>query len=122
MKARSRWRSVGYALVGIRRMLADEPNARLHLVASVAVVGLGLWLDVDRGGWAALVLAMALVWSVEATNTAIEYLADALHPELHPGVGTAKDVAAGAVLLAAGGAAVVGLIVLGPPLWERLMG
>ena len=58
-----------------------------------------------------IVVAITLVWSAEAFNTALEQLADALHPQQHPGIGRAKDVAAAAVLIAALGAAVIGLLV-----------
>jgi diacylglycerol kinase len=66
--------------------------------------------------WALVVLAIALVLTAEALNTAVERLADAIMPHHHPLVGTAKDLGAGAVLLAATAAAVIGVLVLGPPL------
>jgi diacylglycerol kinase len=82
----------------------------------VAVVALGLWLDLSRGDWCWLVVAIAMVLAAECMNTALESLADAALPEPHPLVGRAKDAAAGAVLCAALGAAGIGLLVLGPPL------
>ena len=84
------------------------------------VVGLAIWLDVGARDWAVLVLAMGLVLASEAANTAIEALSDRVAPERHPLIARAKDVAAGGVLLASLAAAGVGLLVLGPPLWERL--
>ena len=66
--------------------------------------------------WCLLILAMVAVWVVEALNTPVELLADAITKEFHPLIGQAKDVAAGAVLIAAIGAVVVGLIVFGPRL------
>jgi diacylglycerol kinase len=83
-------------------------------------VGLALALHVSRGSWVALVLAIAGVWVAELLNTALEALCDALHPDPHPLVGRCKDVAAGAVLVAAAAATAVGLLVLGPPLWRAL--
>ena len=103
-------------------MFATEPHAWVHLVATIVVVIFALWLEVGAGGWLALVLAMALVWVAEAFNTALESLADATAPDPHPLVGRAKDAAAGAVLLAAIASVVIGLLVLGPPLWARLFG
>lgn len=100
--------------------LCMEANARVQLAIAAAVAGLGLWLDVGRGDWALLVLAMGLVLAGEAANTALEALADRVAPEPHPLIGRAKDVAAGAVLIASIAAAAVGLLVLGPPLWQRL--
>jgi diacylglycerol kinase (ATP) len=80
----------------------------------------GLCFGIGAMEWCAVILAMALVWSAEALNTAIELLADALSPDPHPLVGRAKDVAAAGVLLAAMGAAAVGLIVFVPKIVDRL--
>ncbi|MEM7412654.1 MAG: diacylglycerol kinase family protein [Myxococcota bacterium] len=93
--------SFGHALRGIATLIVGEPHAWFHAVATVAVVGVGVWFDVSSGEWAWLALAIGLVWVAEAFNTALEALADVLHPGHHDGVGRAKDLAAGAVLLAA---------------------
>lgn len=114
--AAARLRSFRYALRGIASMLRHEPNARIHLLVTVAVIGLGVLLAVPRESWCWLVVAMALVWCAEAANTALERLADALHPEPQPLVGQAKDIAAGGVLIAAVAAGAIGLLVLGRPL------
>ena len=95
-------------------MLASQPNARVHLAATAGVLGLSAWLRLSGPEWCWIVAAIAMVWVAEAFNTAVEELADALRPERDPGIGRAKDVAAGAVLLAALGSFVIGLIVLGP--------
>lgn len=102
------------------RVLLGEANARVQLAVAAAVVGLGIWLEVGPRDWALLVLAMGVVLAAEAFNTALEALADRVAPDQHPLVGRAKDVAAGAVLLASLAAAGVGLLVLGAPLWEWL--
>jgi diacylglycerol kinase len=86
------------------------------------VLALGAFLDLSRGDWCWLVVAIAMVWAAECMNTALESLADATAPDPHPLVGRAKDAAAGAVLCASIGAAVIGLLVLGRPLlawWVR---
>ena len=114
--------SFGHALRGIGPLLAGEANAQIHALATVGVVVLAFSLDVSAVGWALLVLALALVWAAEGMNAAIEALADRVWPEEDPAIGRAKDVAAGAVLLAAIGAAGVGFIVLGPPLWRLVTG
>jgi diacylglycerol kinase len=85
-------------------------------VATVAVVAAGFYLGVSRLEWCLLVLAMVVVWSAEALNTAVEALADAVSADEHPLVAMAKDTAAGAVLIAAVGALVVGALVLVPRL------
>jgi len=111
--------SFAHAGRGLLVLLA-EPNARVQLAIAGAVVALGAWLGLERRDWALLVLAIGLVLAGEAANTALEALADRLAPEPHPLVRKAKDVAAGAVLIASLAAAILGLLVLGPPLWQRL--
>jgi diacylglycerol kinase (ATP) len=111
-----RARSFGFALRGIVTLIRREPNARLHAAATIAVIALGATLDLSAADWRWLVVAIASVWCAEALNTAVERLADATAPEPSPLVEQAKDVAAGGVLVAAIGAAVIGLLVLGPPL------
>jgi len=101
-------------------VVRTQHNAWIHLTATAGVVGLGGWLDVSRTDWCWLIVAMTLVWGAEAANTALERLADAAIPDHNPLVGDAKDAAAGAVLVAAIGAAVIGLLTLGSPLWVRL--
>jgi diacylglycerol kinase (ATP) len=101
-------------------VLLNEPNARLQGLAALAVVGLGLWLDLGRSDWALLSLAIGGVLASEAANTALEALADRTAPERHVLVGRAKDVSAAGVLIASLAAAALGLLVLGPPLWARL--
>ena len=116
----ARLRSFVYAGRGIRKMVASQHNARIHAVATVAVVGLGLALRVSRFEWLALIGATMAVWTAEAINTAFEHLCDVASPGFHPLVEAAKDVAAGAVLICALGAAITGLLVLGPPLLSAL--
>ena len=108
------------ALRGLAHLLCRERNARIHAVATVLVIALGVALRIDTGGWCWLVAAMAMVWTAEALNTAIERLADRVTLERDPLIQQAKDLAAGAVLMAAVAAAILGLLVLGPPLWRWL--
>jgi len=95
-------------------MLRSQHNAWVHALASVAVLVAGLKLEVGRGEWLALILAIVSVWTAEALNTAFESLCDVASPEFHPLVERAKDVAAGAVLIAAIGAVAIGVVVFGP--------
>ena len=110
----ARLRSFKYAFKGLWTLLATQPNARIHGVATLLVVALGGWLGITRSEWLWVTLAIMAVWSAEAMNTAFEFLADAVHPAAHPLIGKAKDVAAAAVLIAALGAAVIGALVFGP--------
>lgn len=111
---RRRFRSFKYALRGIWTLLSTQANARIHLVALMGVVAAGLMVGLDSGEWTAIALAVAMVFSAEAMNSALEFLADHTAPEWHDRVQKAKDLAAGAVLLAAMGAAAVGLLVFVP--------
>ena len=120
LRSVSRMASFGHALRGIVRLLQTQANARIHLMASTGVVGLGLWLPLTRTDWALLVLAMGGVWVAEALNTALETVVDLASPEWHALARDAKDIAAGAVLLATVAAVAVGLLVLVPALVTRL--
>ncbi len=118
----SRARAFHYAFRGWAYVLRTQHNAWIHALASMAVVALGLWLGLTRQEWAILILAMMIVWTGEFLNTALEAVVDLAHPDRHPLARVAKDVAAAAVLVAALGAALTGLLILGPPLWARLVG
>ena len=117
-----RWRaraaSFGHAVRGVGDLVRSQHNAWIHLGATVVVILAGIVLRVNRQDWALLALASAGVWTAEALNTAVEFLADALHPGAHPLVGRAKDVGSAGVLLASAGAVIVGLLVFGPPLLD----
>ncbi len=111
---RRRMASFGHAVRGVGAALRSEVHLRFHAVATVVVVGLGLYYGIARLEWALVALAVAAVWAAELVNTAIEALTDLASPHYHALAGRAKDVAAGAVLLAALGALVVGALVFGP--------
>jgi len=109
-----RVRSFRYAINGIALMLKSQHNAWLHATASVAVILVGIFFHISSSEWCWLVLAIMAVWTAEALNTALEFLADVASPEFHPLVKSAKDVAAGAVLISAVGSVVIALLVFGP--------
>jgi diacylglycerol kinase len=111
---RARIASFGYAFEGLAVMIRTQPNAWIHSVATVVVVAAGAWLGLGARDWSLLVIAIALVWLTEALNTAIEFLADAAVPDPHSLIKHAKDVAAGAVLLASVAAAAIGALVFLP--------
>lgn len=110
----------GYAWQGLRGALREEVHFRVHIVATLTVLFLGALVPLTRADWALLTLATGAVWVAELFNTAIERLTDLASPGLHPLAGQAKDVAAAAVMLMAATAAVVGALILGPPLWELM--
>jgi diacylglycerol kinase (ATP) len=108
--------SFRHAANGVRIIVATQAHARIHLVAA-AGVALAAWLlDASALEWCALLLAIALVWVSEAINTALEFAVDLASPAHHPLAGKAKDAAAGAVLLAACLAAVIGAVIFLPKL------
>jgi diacylglycerol kinase (ATP) len=111
---RERARSFRHAFRGIGTVIRTQHNAWIHLVATVCAVALGFFLSLSATEWCVIVLAIALVWITEAVNTAIEFLADEVTLERRPGIGQAKDVGAGAVLLAAITSIVLGLLVFVP--------
>ncbi len=119
---RARIQSFRYALNGLRYMLESQRNAWIHAFFTLAVLGVAVFAGLSRVEWSLLILAVVTVWTAEALNTAFEALADVASPEFHPLVERAKDVAAGAVLIAAVGAAAIGLVVIGPALVERFSG
>ena len=110
---RARIKSFGYAWAGLVSMVKSEPHARFHLLATLLVLILAWGLDVSRQDWLWLIVAIALVWVSESMNTAFECLCDVVSPEYSESVKRAKDIAAGAVLIAAVTAAVIGISVFG---------
>ena len=94
-------------------MLRSEFNARIHAIATILVLVAGVFFGIERSEWLAVTLAITAVWTTEAVNTAIEALCDAVTQREQPLIGRAKDLAAGAVLLAAIGATAVAVIVFG---------
>jgi diacylglycerol kinase len=113
--------SFRHAFDGGWHIIRREPNARIHAAAALLVVGLGAWLRLAARDWAVLVLAIGGVVALEAMNTAVERAVDLACPDDHPLAKITKDVAAAAVLIGAAVAVVIGLLILGPPLWERVV-
>ena len=113
---RARIHSFKFAAKGIMTMLRTQHNAWLHSLATLTVCISGLIAHLARWEWCLIILAIMAVWISETLNTAFEFLADVASPEFHPLVEKAKDVAAGAVLIAAMGAMVIGLLIFCPHL------
>lgn len=118
----SRAKSFQYAFEGWWYVIRTQHNAWIHAIISLAVLLLALWLRLPARDWAILILAMLAVWMAEFMNTALEALVDIAAPEFHPLAKAAKDVAAAAVLVGAVGSVLVGFLIMGPPLWQRLFG
>ncbi len=111
---KSRIKSFVYAFKGIRSLLIKEHNAWIHCIAIMLVTICGFKFQITSTEWCVILLCFGLVLSAEAFNTAIERLVDLVSPDYHPIAGDVKDVAAGAVLICAIAAAIIGCIILIP--------
>lgn len=109
------------AFTGLGHVVRTQRNARIHLAITLLVFVIAAWLRITAQDWAILVLTAALVWTSELINTALEALVDLASPQEQPLARAAKDLAAGAVLIAALAAIVVGVLLLGPALLRKLM-
>lgn len=114
MKASSFFESLGYAVKGFVAAVKGERNLRFHLSAAGGVTFLGLWLGLKPLEWTALVLIFGVVIAGELINTAIETVVDLICPDYHPLAKKAKDIAAGAVLILALSALIIGFIIFLP--------
>ena len=117
----SRLNSFVHAFRGLTDMIASERNAWIHALATILALDLAWWLGIDREGFAIIIVAIVIVWMAEAFNTVLEIMANLVAGERYSrSVKRAKDIAAGAVLIAAIGAVCVGVTVLGPHFWGRV--
>ena len=108
------------AWAGLVFVLRSQRNARIEVFIAVAVVLVAAWLRISTLEWAVVVLVIAAVTAAEIANTALEAVIDLLAPEYHSSAKVAKDASAGVVLVMAAASAVIGLLILGPPLVARL--
>ncbi len=111
---RARLRSFAFAIDGLRRMVRNEHNARLHLAATFVAVAVSIWLGIDYSDWRWIFVSICWVWFAEAANTALEHLCDVVSPERNETVRFAKDIAAGGVLISSIAAAIIGVATLYP--------
>lgn len=116
LSVRRWWQSFGFAVRGLQLLLRTQPNARLHLLATGAVLALSAFSLRSPRDWALVLLATGFVWVAETFNTALEFLTDLVSPEWRPLAGQVKDLAAAAVLLAAATALAVGILIFGTAL------
>jgi diacylglycerol kinase (ATP) len=118
---RTRAGAFRYAFAGWWYVIRTQRNAWIHAMISGIVLVIGLWLHIKPVEWALIVLAVAIVWTAEFINTALEAVVDLASPQHHPLAQVGKDVGAAAVLIASLASILIGLLVLGPPLWAKLM-
>jgi diacylglycerol kinase len=117
---KSRVHSFRYAFHGWWFVIRTQKNAWIHALVSIIVILLGFWLKLSAWDWAVIIIAIAMVWTAEFLNTALEAVVDLASPERNQLAKVGKDVGAAAVLITASSSAVIGLLILGPPLWARL--
>ena len=116
-----RARSFRYAFAGWWFVLRTQRNAWLHAITSLSVIAISLWLRLPAHDWALIILAITVVWTAEFINTALEAVVDlASNHQRHNLARISKDVGAAAVLIAAVASVIIGLLILGPPLWLKL--
>ena len=116
-----RIKSFGYALSGIRELFKSEPNARIHSLATLCALALGISLKISKSEWCIILIVIALVWAAEAFNTVVERLVDHLFKDYHDTARIAKDISAGAVLICAISALICGLIIFLPKLYAFMI-
>ena len=117
----SRAASFRHAFRGWHHVFRTQKNAWIHSAIAAVVFILGLWLRLPARDWAVIILTTAVVFAAEFMNTAIEAVVDLASPDTHPLAKIGKDVGAAAVLVAALAAIIIGLLILGPPLWTKLI-
>jgi diacylglycerol kinase len=103
-----------YAIQGLGTIAGSQQNFKIHLIVAALVLSAGLYSGLSGIEWCIIFLTIGMVLSLEAINTALEYFTDLLSPEYSEKAGKVKDIAAGAVLIAAITSVCVGLIIFGP--------
>lgn len=109
-----RLKSVGFAIKGAYKLITTEHSVMVQSSLAVVLIIAGFVLHISREEWMMQILAFGLVLSVESLNTAVEKIADFIHPEFHNKIGFIKDIAAGAVMFAAVAAIAIGLLIYVP--------
>jgi diacylglycerol kinase (ATP) len=117
---RTRFSSFRHAFVGLIYVIRTQKNAWIHIIATFCVILMAFWLHLSTQDWAILILTISAVWTAEFINTALEAVVDLASPQKHPLAKVGKDVGAAAVLISALSSIIIGILILGPPLWNRL--
>lgn len=118
---RTRFYSFRHAFVGLIYVVHTQKNAWIHTIATFCVILMAFWLHLSTQEWAILILTISAVWTAEFINTSLEAVVDLASPQKHSLAKVGKDVGAAAVLISAVSSIVIGFLILGPPLWNRIM-
>ena len=113
----NRLKSVGYACKGAILLLKTEASIQVQFGIAIVVTAAGFYFEISSNEWIVQILAIGLVISMEGVNTAIEEVANFIHPERHDKIGLIKDIAAGAVFIASVFASIIGLIIYLPKIF-----
>ncbi len=111
---KNRIKSIGYAFKGAFLLLKTESSIKIQFVIAIGITLAGFFFNISLIEWTVQILAITLVMGLEGINTAIEEIADFVHPEHHEKIGLIKDLSAGAVFIAACFAVIIGLIIYLP--------
>ena len=114
IELKKRIKRFGYAFKGIAKLVQKEHNAGIHCTAIIVVTLGGIYFNITPSEWCIVILCFGVVLAAEGFNTAIERLVDLVSPDYHPIAGEVKDIAAGAVLICAIAAAIIGIIIFRP--------
>ena len=117
---KSRLQSFRFALNGLRSLLKYEHNSRIHSIAAISVIILGILMKIDLTEWSLLIIVIGMVFITELLNSSLESFADSLKPEWNDLIGKAKDYSAAAVLIAAIISLIVGVIIFVPKLFNLI--
>ncbi|MBN2893196.1 MAG: diacylglycerol kinase family protein [Bacteroidales bacterium] len=109
-----RLKSFKYAFNGLRILIKEEHNARIHLFAAICVIIAGLFFNISMNEWISVIFSIGLVFSLEIINSSIENIADFISPERHEMIKKIKDLSASGVLISAITALIIGLIIFIP--------
>jgi len=113
----NRIKSIGYAFKGALYLVRTESSIKVQTVMAIIVTVAGFYFDISKTEWLIQISLIGLVMSMEGMNTAIEYVSDFIHPDRHESIGRIKDIAAGAVFIAAVSAAIVALVIYIPKIF-----
>ncbi|MEO1030993.1 diacylglycerol kinase family protein [Winogradskyella sp.] len=113
----NRLKSVGFAFKGMLILIKTESSIKIQVVIAIAATIAGFYFEISTTEWLIQIAMIGLVMSIEGVNTAVEYMADFIHPDHHPKIGLIKDISAGAVFIAAVVAVIVGCIIYFPKIF-----
>jgi diacylglycerol kinase (ATP) len=111
---RNRYKSIGYAFKGAYYLLKTESSIKVQFFIALLVTAAGFYFEISNTEWLIQIGFIGLVMSIEGLNTAVEYVADFIHPEHHVAIGRIKDIAAGAVFIASVAAFIAAIVIYFP--------